>query len=262
MDPADGRAGPGPRVAIKDLIDVAGHAHHRGLRGARRQAVPAERDAACMARLRAADVAIVGKANLHELACGGTGVNPHFGTPGEPVRPRLHPRAAAPAATRSRWPTARSTSPSAATPPARSATRRPAAARPASRPRGAASRSRACGRWRRRSTRSARWPATSPASSPGWRCSSPASPPPTAPSPVIGRVRLPDVDPGHRRRRRRGAGRQRARGRRGRAPRLGRGGRRRLGGDVPRVLGGRPPPLRAGRRRARRRHRGAHGAGP
>jgi amidase len=44
-----------------------------------------------MAPLRAADVAIVGKANLHELACGGTGVNRHFGTPVNPLDPACIP---------------------------------------------------------------------------------------------------------------------------------------------------------------------------
>ena len=56
-----------------------------------RQAEPAERDAACLAGLRAADVAIVGKANLHELACGGTGINQHFGTPVNPFDPACIP---------------------------------------------------------------------------------------------------------------------------------------------------------------------------
>jgi amidase len=54
-------------------------------------AEPADRDAACMAPLRAADVAIAGKTNLHELACGGTGVNPHYGTPVNPLDPRCIP---------------------------------------------------------------------------------------------------------------------------------------------------------------------------
>lgn len=83
--------GRGPRVAVKDLIDVAGTPTTAGCAVLARQAQPAERDAACMAGLRAADVAIVGKANLHELACGGTGVNPHFGTPVNPFDPDCIP---------------------------------------------------------------------------------------------------------------------------------------------------------------------------
>ena len=83
--------GAGPRVAIKDLIDVAGTPTTAACRVLAATAEPADRDAACMAPLRAADVAIVGKTNLHELACGGTGVNPHFGTPVNPFDPTCIP---------------------------------------------------------------------------------------------------------------------------------------------------------------------------
>ncbi|MET0901724.1 MAG: amidase [Acidimicrobiales bacterium] len=83
--------GAGPRVAIKDLIDVAGTPTTAACAVVARQAEPAERDAACMVGLRAADVAIVGKANLHELACGGTGINHHFGTPVNPFDPACIP---------------------------------------------------------------------------------------------------------------------------------------------------------------------------
>ncbi|MGQ0432049.1 MAG: amidase [Microthrixaceae bacterium] len=83
--------GTGPRVAIKDLIDVAGTPTTAGSRVLADIAGPAARDATCLAGLRAADAAIVGKANLHELACGGTGINPHFGTPTNPFDPDLIP---------------------------------------------------------------------------------------------------------------------------------------------------------------------------
>src|SRR5687768_9341760 len=83
--------GSGPRVAIKDLIDVAGTPTTAACPVLARQAEPAGRDAACLAGLRAADAAIVGKANLHELACGGTGVNAHFGTPRNPFDPACIP---------------------------------------------------------------------------------------------------------------------------------------------------------------------------
>ena len=76
--------GTGPKVAIKDLIDVAGTPTTAACAALAAVAEPAERDAACLAGLRAADAAIVGKANLHELACGGTGVNAVFGTPVNP----------------------------------------------------------------------------------------------------------------------------------------------------------------------------------
>ncbi len=83
--------GTGPRVAIKDLIDVAGTPTTAGCRVLAAIAPPAAADAVCLAPLRAADAAIVGKANLHELACGGTGVNPHFGTPVNPFDPACIP---------------------------------------------------------------------------------------------------------------------------------------------------------------------------
>ena len=83
--------GRGPRVAIKDLIDVAGTPTTGACRVLAAMAEPAEADAACLSGLRAADAAIVGKANLHELACGGTGVNQHFGTPVNPFDPALIP---------------------------------------------------------------------------------------------------------------------------------------------------------------------------
>jgi len=83
--------GAGPRVAIKDLIDVVGTPTTAACPVVARQARPAERDAACLAGLRAVDAAIVGKANLHELACGGTGVNRHFGTPRNPFDPACIP---------------------------------------------------------------------------------------------------------------------------------------------------------------------------
>ena len=76
--------GTGPKVAVKDLIDIAGIPTTAACAALAAIAVPAERDAACLAGLRRADAAIVGKANLHELACGGTGVNATFGTPVNP----------------------------------------------------------------------------------------------------------------------------------------------------------------------------------
>ena len=83
--------GTGPRVAIKDLIDVAGTPTTAGCAAVANTAWPAPTDAACLAPLRAADVAIVGKTNLHELACGGTGVNAFYGTPVNPFDPACIP---------------------------------------------------------------------------------------------------------------------------------------------------------------------------
>jgi amidase len=86
----DGR-GSGPRLAVKDIIDVAGVPTTGGCRALERRAVPAERDAACLAGARSAGARIVGKANLHELAVLPIGTNPWFGTPTNPLDPRLIP---------------------------------------------------------------------------------------------------------------------------------------------------------------------------
>jgi amidase len=83
--------GPGPRVAVKDLIDIAGVPTTGGSRVLAEAAAPAERDAACLAGLRAAGAPIVGKTNLHELALGVTGINPWFGTPANPLDASLAP---------------------------------------------------------------------------------------------------------------------------------------------------------------------------
>jgi amidase len=86
-------SGAGPRLAVKDLIDVVGIPTTAGSRAVSRRAEhrPAAIDAACLAGARAAGARIVGKANLHELAFGATGVNPWFGTPVNPLDARLVP---------------------------------------------------------------------------------------------------------------------------------------------------------------------------
>jgi amidase len=83
--------GTGPRIAVKDLIDIAGVPTTAGCRALARVAGPAAADAACMAGARGADAAIVGKANLHELAFGAAGVNQWYGTPVNPLDPALLP---------------------------------------------------------------------------------------------------------------------------------------------------------------------------
>ncbi|MHB8681553.1 MAG: amidase [Acidimicrobiales bacterium] len=83
--------GDGVRVAVKDLIDMAGEVTTAGCRAVADEAEPAEADAACLAGTRAAGARIVGRANLHELALGVTGENPWFGTPVNPLDPTLVP---------------------------------------------------------------------------------------------------------------------------------------------------------------------------
>lgn len=71
-------------VSIKDLLDVAGETTLAGsivLRGR----PPAGADAPVVARLRAAGAAIIGKTNMTEFAYSGVGINPHYGTPGNPA---------------------------------------------------------------------------------------------------------------------------------------------------------------------------------
>jgi amidase len=83
--------GAGPRLAVKDLIDVAGVPTTAGCRAVARTATPAVADAACLAGARAADARIVGKTNLHELAMLPLGTNPWFGTPVNPLDRTLIP---------------------------------------------------------------------------------------------------------------------------------------------------------------------------
>jgi amidase len=83
--------GDGPRLAVKDLIDVAGVPTTAGCKALAETARPATADAACLAGARAAGARIVGKANLVELAYGASGANPWFGTPVNPLDPALLP---------------------------------------------------------------------------------------------------------------------------------------------------------------------------
>ena len=78
--------GSGKRVAIKDSIDIAGHATQSGSR-AFAHALPALRNAEVVDAILAAGWQIVGKTNLHELAFGVTGINDLTGTPINPQAP-------------------------------------------------------------------------------------------------------------------------------------------------------------------------------
>jgi amidase len=84
--------GQGPwRVAVKDSIDIAGHATRQAsavLAGA----PPAADHAEVVHQLLASrQWSIIGKANMHELAFGVTGVNHHTGTPVNPLWPQRIP---------------------------------------------------------------------------------------------------------------------------------------------------------------------------
>ena len=70
-------------VSLKDLFDVAGEVTLAGST-VRRDCPKADRDAAAVARLRAAGAVFVGRTNMVEFAFGGVGLNPHYGTPKNP----------------------------------------------------------------------------------------------------------------------------------------------------------------------------------
>lgn len=76
----------GPTVVVKDCIDIAGTRTGCGS-AAFADAPPARQDAPVVARLREAGCRIVGKAVMHELAYGVTGINAYAGTPLNPRFP-------------------------------------------------------------------------------------------------------------------------------------------------------------------------------
>ena len=92
-DAADARArngislGPldGAIVTIKDLFDVAGEVTRAGARILADEGKPALADASVIARLRRAGAVIVAKTNMVEFAFSTIGINPHYGTPGNPA---------------------------------------------------------------------------------------------------------------------------------------------------------------------------------
>jgi len=83
--------GDGPRLAVKDCIDVEGLLTTVGCQLIAEQASPAARDAAVVTAARRAGARIVGKTNLAELCWSASGVNPWSGTPVNPVDPRRIP---------------------------------------------------------------------------------------------------------------------------------------------------------------------------
>ncbi|MFC0225554.1 amidase [Serratia aquatilis] len=78
------------RFAVKDTLDVAGHATQAGCR-ALASAPLAQRHAQIVATLLNQHCVLTGKTTLHELAFGVTGINPWSGTPLNPQYPQLIP---------------------------------------------------------------------------------------------------------------------------------------------------------------------------
>ncbi len=83
--------GTGPRLGVKDLIDVAGVKTTAGSPAVAANAREATTDAPLMRGAREADARVIGKTNLYELAFGASGVNPYFGTPVNPLDGTLLP---------------------------------------------------------------------------------------------------------------------------------------------------------------------------
>lgn len=74
----------GVPVAVKDELDQRPFPTTVGTRFLNQ---PAERDAEVVRRLRAAGALLVGKANMHEIGLGVTGLNPHHGAARNPYDP-------------------------------------------------------------------------------------------------------------------------------------------------------------------------------
>lgn len=79
----------GVPVTIKDNIDVAGVPATAGTL-VWKDRVPAV-DAVAVARLRRAGAIVLGKVNMHEMAMGGTSINPHYGPVRNPWDPDMIP---------------------------------------------------------------------------------------------------------------------------------------------------------------------------
>ncbi|MBI4956101.1 MAG: amidase [Myxococcales bacterium] len=75
----------GVPVAVKDELDQAGYPTTVGTRFL--GTTPATADAEVVARLRRAGALLVGKANMHEIGLGVTGLNPHHGAARNPHDP-------------------------------------------------------------------------------------------------------------------------------------------------------------------------------
>jgi aspartyl-tRNA(Asn)/glutamyl-tRNA(Gln) amidotransferase subunit A len=75
----------GAIISIKDLFQVVGYKTQAGSVFIDSQ--PAEQDAAAVALLRKAGASFLGHTNMTELAYSGLGLNPHYGTPDNPIQP-------------------------------------------------------------------------------------------------------------------------------------------------------------------------------
>lgn len=81
----------GPRLAVKDNIDVVGYVSGCGVSVLAHQLDPSDHDAPCVAQARQAGFDVVGKTTMSQLAIGAEGINPDRGTPINPADPRRVP---------------------------------------------------------------------------------------------------------------------------------------------------------------------------
>ncbi|MFZ4766204.1 MAG: amidase [Roseimicrobium sp.] len=77
--PAEGSTGP--RLAVKDLIDMKGCVTSAGSEYLAKHRAPATEDAECLRIVRERHIHIIGKTNLTEFAITASGNNRYFGTP-------------------------------------------------------------------------------------------------------------------------------------------------------------------------------------
>jgi len=73
----------GVPISVKDMLDVAGEVTLAGTK-ALDDAAPAVRDAPVIRRLKSAGAVLTGRTNMAQFAFSIVGLNPHFGTPGNP----------------------------------------------------------------------------------------------------------------------------------------------------------------------------------
>ncbi|KAM0007212.1 putative fatty acid amide hydrolase [Helianthus debilis subsp. tardiflorus] len=76
-------------MAVKDDIDCYPHQSKGGTTWLH-EIRPVTKDGVAVSRLRSCGVIFVGKANMHELGLGDTGMNPHHGTPRNPHDPQRY----------------------------------------------------------------------------------------------------------------------------------------------------------------------------
>jgi aspartyl-tRNA(Asn)/glutamyl-tRNA(Gln) amidotransferase subunit A len=80
----------GLAISVKDLFDVAGEVSASGSTVMAGNA-PAAQDAVAVSRLKAAGGVVLGRTHMVEFAFSGMGVNPHFGTPVNPLAFKADP---------------------------------------------------------------------------------------------------------------------------------------------------------------------------